>query len=83
MYTGDMYDYEEPIDFSVVERASEPLEDEQPRWTPRRVFYLILALIIILAFLLYMLYPLLSSLQNHPQYIPITNDYQQTWLLRL
>ena len=78
-----MYEYDDPIDFSVVEHAEEGLSDEPPGWTPRRVFYLILALIIILAFLFYMLYPLLSSLQSRPQYVPITDDYQQTWLLGL
>ena len=78
-----MYDFDDPIDFSVVDHFEDAPADETPGWTARRVLYLIIALLMILAFLFYMLYPLLSGLQNQPQYMPMTDDYQQTLLLLL
>ena len=66
------------IPFHVENR----LEEETTVWTARRVLYLIIALLVIIAFLVYMFYPLISGVQNHPQYIPDADDYQQTLLLR-
>lgn len=56
-------------DILTIQRRRPPLDEdwpEEPRWTLRRVIYLLVALVIIVTFLVYVLSPLLSIIAHSP-----------------
>ncbi len=57
-----------PIDYDLLDDGGVDEPEDQPQrvWTAKRVIYLLIALLLLLAFLLYELAPVLDALFNPP-----------------
>ena len=69
------YDDYEPVEFHVYD---EP-EEEKPRWTPGRILFVLITLLVIVTFLAYVFSPFLIRIsRQQPRPTPITEEYDQT-----
>jgi hypothetical protein len=57
-----------PIDYNLLDDGGVDEPDEQPKriWTAKRIIYLLIALLLLAAFLFYELAPVLDTLFNPP-----------------
>ncbi len=61
---SDFQDEDPPLVIHIVDPST--YEDETPYWTLRRVIYMIVAIILIIALLATLVYPLLWQIANPP-----------------
>ncbi len=77
------YDYYDDEQYQIRLYPPDVEDDfDEPRWTVRRVLYLIIALLIVTAFLVYMLAPLIQLIQQRavPEYLPVDDLDLTYWL---
>ncbi len=66
MFDDDRYDPFELMDDVIIPHAESVKPDEPPGWTLRRVMYLLIALIVIAAMLLWLVLPLIELMNQPP-----------------